>query len=170
MNWLKGNWAMLLLIVAGVFLGRSLFPKTIHEGRSIRQIVTQYDTVRTKWVVHDTVLKVTTDTFNLIVSQTIYDTVVVNVRDTSTHLWPIIQYEQRKDTAWLRTFELTSGHGSILRVFAPGPLLGIYADSVATPRMNFGAWPEHHTSTTTKLFWTGVGYSACLAANAVHVR
>ena len=161
MNWLKNNWIALVLLALGAFVGRSFFPRVEVRGRNIPQIITRYDTVKTKWIVHDTVLKVTTDTFNLIVTQTLYDTVVINVKDTAQRLWPIILFEQRKDTAWLRTFELSTGRGSILRVHAPGPVSGIYADSVAVPRMNFGTWPIHKTSNFTKLLWSGIGYGAC---------
>lgn len=163
----KNTLVVLALFILGVFAGRSACPRIVERGRVIPQIITKYDTVRTKWVVHDTVLKVTTDTFNLVETQTLYDTVVINVKDTSTNLWPIVLYEQRADTAWLRTFELSTGRGTILRVHAPGPVLGIYADSVARPRLSYGEWPRNETSLFKKILYIGSGYAACTLSSYV---
>jgi len=66
-----------LILLAWDYLREGTFPKTVTVGRIIPTIVTKYDTVKTTW--RQVVRQVTTDTFNLIVRETIHDTVVVNV-------------------------------------------------------------------------------------------
>jgi|SRR6267143_903930 len=170
MKWIRQNWSLLILLVITSFLFRTLFPKTITVGRNIPVIVTKYDTITTQW--RDTVYKTTTDTFNLVVRQTIHDTIVINVgSDTLARprLWPIISYwSQKKDSATIRTFDLRSGHGAESFIYVPGPLLGIIADSTPTPHLQYGEWPQFHTSKLTKIFYTGVGYGICALANRVH--
>lgn len=160
MKWLRQSTPILITLLLGAILGRVLFPRTILEERKIPVIVTKYDTVKTTWqrVVHHT----TTDTFNLVIRETIHDTVVVNVTDNRPKLWPVIGYTQlKRDTASVRTFELTSGRGAALTVYTPGPLIGLYADSIPAPQMNFGTYPTPHVSTVKKLFYGGLGYLLC---------
>lgn len=160
MKWLRSSGPTLIVLALGLVLGRLLFPKTVTVGREIPTIVTQHDTVRVPWerVVHRT----TTDTFNLVVRETIHDTVVINVHDSTTKLWPIVGFTQlKRDTANVRTFELTSGRGAVLTVYTPGPLTGIYADSTPAPQMNFGTWPVQSTSTFKKLFYGSLGFGVC---------
>lgn len=150
----------------GILLGRNLFPKTVKVGRNIPTIVTKYDTVHTVW--HDTV-KVnhyTTDTFNLIVRQTIYDTVVINVTDNRPRLWPLLSYRTiNRDSAFVRTFDLSTGYGAASVIYTPGPLNTLVADSFPTPNMTFGTYPEFHTSTLTKLFYGASGFALCSLTN-----
>lgn len=164
MNWKSLAPLALMLVVA--FAVRELFPKTVTVGRNVPTIVTKHDTVRTRWT--DTLyrVKVTTDTFNLVIHETIHDTVQVYVgADTAARpkLWPLLSYEQRQghDSATLRTFDLRNGRGAESLIFAPGPVTGIFADTGAVPRINFGAWPTPHTSWLTKLLWGGIGYGIC---------
>ena len=163
MNWKALTpFALALLLAIAV---RELFPKTVTVGRIIPTIVTQQDTVRTRWT--DTLWKVrvTTDTYNLVVRETVHDTVQVYVgADTLARpkVWPLLSYDQRaKDTAVVRTFDLRNGRGAESVIFTPGPLTGLYADSLAVPRLNFGSWPDQHTSWLTKLLWGGIGYGVC---------
>lgn len=164
MKWLRQAFPTLIILLLGVIVGRILFPKTVTVGRVIPTIITKYDTVQTRW--RDIVHRTTTDTFNLVVKETIHDTVVINVTENRPALWPVLLYEQSsRDTAMLRTFDLQSGRGASLKIFTPGPITGLYADSIARPSMNFGVWPVAHTSTIKKLFYGSLGYAACKVLN-----
>lgn len=158
----------ILILIVGAILGRSLFPKTINTGRVIPQIVTKFDTVRTIW--HDTV-KVnhfTTDTFNLIIHQTIHDTVVINVTDNRPNIWPLISYHTvNKDSANVRTFDLRTGRGASSTIYTPGPINTIVTDSFPTPHMTFGTYPTNSVSLIKKLLYGGVGYGLCSISNLV---
>lgn len=170
---MKNTWPILLILLIGGVLGRSLFPKKIDTGRHVPQIVTKYDTVKVdvykKWIVHDTVTKFTTDTFNLVVKQTIFDTVVINVgqRDsTRSRLWPIVSFQvNSRDTATVRTFNLRTGIGALSQIYTPGPLNALFADTSATPHMTFGTYPEWRTSTLTKILWGSAGFGLCSVTN-----
>lgn len=162
MKWLRQNSSTLILLLLGIILGRMLFPKTVTVGRIIPTIITKRDTVKVPW--KQTIYHTTTDTFNLIVHETIHDTVVVNVTTNKPILWPVIGYTQLKsDTASVRTFELASGRGAVLTVYTPGPLIGLYADSTSAPQMSFGVYPTNHVSTVKKLFYGGLGILLCKA-------
>jgi hypothetical protein len=156
---------MLIVLLLGAILGRVLFPRTETQERRIPVIVTKFDTVRTTWRIVQPA-HVTTDTFNLVIKETIHDTVVINVTEHRPALWPVILYEQTsRDTATLRTFDLQSGRGAALKVFTPGPITGLYADSIARPSMNFGTWPSHRISLVNKLIYGSLGYATCKVLN-----
>lgn len=136
----------LVYIGAAVVLAvgiRECFPKR-EPGRTIPTIVTKFDTVRTP---PETLVirHFTTDTFNLVVRQTIHDTVVINVGRDSTpsdSIWPLLQYAQRsRDTAEVRTFDLQTGRGASSLIYTPGPLTAIEVVSTPTPKLAFGSWP-----------------------------
>lgn len=159
---------LVLILVVGAVLGRSFFPKTVEIGRNIPTIVTKHDTVHTTWTKHDTV-KVehfTTDTFNLIVRQTIYDTVVINVSDNKPDVWPLLSYRTiNRDSAYVRTFDLRTGYGAASTIYTPGPLNTLVTGSFPTPNMTFGTYPSNHTSGLTKILYTGLGFGLCSATN-----
>lgn len=166
---MKNTLIILVFIAIGALLGINLFPKVVKVGRNIPVIVTKYDTVRTKWVVHDTIEKFTTDTFNLVVHQTIYDTVVINVTDNRPAIWPIMSYRATsRDSAYVRTFDLRTGSGALNQIYTPGPLNVIVADSLPTPNMTFGTYPEFHTRSITKLLWGSIGFGICTVSNWVN--
>jgi len=155
-----------VLLIVGAILGRNLFPRTIKVGRDVPVIVTKYDTVKTTF--RDTVklTKFTTDTFNLVIHQTIHDTVVINVTDNRPRLWPIISYiAVNKTTANVRTFDLRSGIGATSEIYTPGPLSALVAADSATPHITFGIYPEYHTSTLSKLLYVAGGYGLCTLSN-----
>ncbi|SRR6266478_7544933 len=173
MNWLKNNWPLLVLIGGAVLVGHYMFPKEVTHDRVIPQIITKTDTVQRvpnwladsikKWKVR----KVTTDTFNLVVERTViqHDTIL-----DSLALWPVLTFfrdaKSRADTAFVRTWR--HGVGVVSRVYSPGPVVAILADTSPTPRIQFGEWPHVQTSKWTKLMWAGIGFGACAVTGRVH--
>lgn len=162
---MNNNLVILLVLALGFFGGRMVCPRT-EPSRVIPRIVTQYDTVHT--LQRDTIWRTrtvrhyTTDTFNLVIRETIYDTVVVS---PSSRLWPIVSYTMRhRDTARVRTYDPITGHGAAVEVWTPGPLHEIQADTTPTPRMTFGTYPNTKTSGGTKLLYLLGGYALCSAA------
>ena len=170
MNWLRNNYTLILIALVAAFLGRNLFPKKVNVGRDVPVIHTVYDTVKTSWTKHDTV-KVehfTTDTFNLIVHQTIHDTVVINVTDSRPNIWQVLSYRTiNKDSSSVRTFNLRNGNGASSTIYTPGPLNTLVTDSFPTPHMTFGTYQQFHTGILTKLFYGTLGYSLCEIPNLV---
>ena len=165
---LSSNLLIILILIAGVILGRVFFPRKVEIGRNIPTIITKFDTVRTTW--HDTVRvnHFTTDTFNLVIHQTIHDTVVINVTDARSNIWPVVSFRViNRDSANVRTFSLRSGNGATSTIYTPGPLNNLLIDSTPTPHMTFGIYPVNHTSTLTKLFYSSLGYGLCSISNLV---
>lgn len=169
----KNIAAVIGLIVLTVVLTREFLPRTVKGPPPIPTIVTVHDTV------HDTLevqtpAEATTDTVQLVIRETIHDTTYINVGPdpaTRTAIWPAISLEvgpKVGDTTTVNTFELRSGRGATARVYTPGPLLGMWADSSATPRLTFGPPPAPPSvSFWTKLKWGGIGYGACTVVNGL---
>ena len=160
--------AAIVVVAIGI---RELFPKK-GEVRTIPRIVTVHDTVHTR----PQPLKIiehTTDTFNLVIKQTIHDTVVIHVGDTTGNhgaglvdsIWPLLQYRQRtRDTAEVRTFSLRTGWAGVSTVYTPGPLTALDIDSTPTPRMSFGVWSVGPTFFQ-KVKYVAYGVAACRVAD-----
>ena len=180
-----GAFIVFLSALIGAVVARSCFPVTIVEP-SIPNIVTKFDTVETlpAWFADSTEIwkrrGFTTDTINLIVSETVVDTQFIPVTQGCTaaavearpHLWPLLTYRggtRFADTALVSTFDLRSGKLGLSKVFIPGILTAIEADSNASPRFTFEPFPKtKKTSVWTKLLWSGVGYGVCTVAGAVN--
>lgn len=168
---LSPSLIIVIFLVVGIILGRSLFPRTIDTSRNIPVIVTKFDTVKVKWTDTVKIDHFTTDTFNLVIHQTIHDTTVINVSsDTSSRpkLWPILSFGYlTKDTANVRTFDLRTGRGASSVIYTPGPVDAIVADSFPTPHMTFGTYPTNNVSLVKKLLYGTVGYGLCSISNLV---
>lgn len=124
---------------------------------SIPTIITKFDTVRTvqfdtiwKKVIH-TVKTHTTDTVNLVISNTIVDTQFINVDappEERKNVWPVLSYHggtKFGDTATVATFSLRSGKLGISKVFIPGILTAIEAgegDGASVPNLSFEPFPD----------------------------
>lgn len=152
--------AAVVVIVIGTHY---LWPMHEVQIEPVPYIVTVHDTI------HDTLrIKgpkvVTTDTVQLVIQQTIHDTIVM-----PTGSWLIAWAEigaKRGDTSVVGT---TDGRrAAVSRIWTPGPLKSIWADTSATPRMDFYA-PQAapKTSLWAKLKWSAVGYGVCTIANGV---
>lgn len=139
----------------------------------IPRIVTVYDTI------YDTLRivaprRTTTDTVQLVTRQTVYDTVYLNLGCDPAQrsaVWPILSVEAGKkvgDTTVVSSFSLRTGEGAVSRIWTPGPLLGVWSDTTATPRITFGPPPApRRTPFLTKLTWAGVGYASCSVVNGI---
>ena len=160
------RFSPLIYLAIGAVIAFFLIPrKTVIKP--IPQIVTVHDTVR------DTVRLrgprvVTTDTVHLIVRVTLHDTVQIPVNADSAqrpHLWPVLNAQigkSRGDTSLTTTFSLRSGKTVESRIWTPGPLKSIWADSSGTPRMDF--YPPMTQKTfglVPKLLWSGIGFGVC---------
>jgi len=47
---------------------------------------------------------------------------------------------------------------------APGPLIGVYADTLPSPKLQFGNWPVYHQSTLSKILEISSGFALCKVA------
>lgn len=162
-----------LAAVLGGALTRECFPKREEVLKPVPTIVTVYDTVR------DTVRLrgprvVTTDTVQIVIRQTVHDTVQINVGcDTLERppLWPVLNAQigkSRGDTSRVTTFSLRSGRPTVSRIWTPGPLRSLWADTTGTPRMDFYDPPKPPgVSLWTKVKWTVIGYGSCTLVNSV---
>lgn len=125
-----------------------------HKTPHIPKIVTHFDTVEVTpaWLVDSERAwkkkKYTTDTVNIVLTNTIikHDSIYLGP-DTSlrSHLYPLLEYHggvRFGDTATVVTFSLRDGVKSTSRIFVPGILTEIEADTSATPRLNYTALPE----------------------------
>lgn len=146
----------------------------------VPQIVTRYDTVSSlpKWY-QDSVdywkkRKHTTDTVNVVVSQTVYDTAYINVGHDSMPaqpLWPLVRYDGTSkfgDTATVTTFDLRSGHLGISRIYQAGILTKIEVqENNPTPKLTFEPFPKTKagSSLLSKIGFGLVGYGACSIVN-----
>lgn len=159
-----------IVAIAIVAFGiRELFPKK-GETRTIPRIVTVHDTVHTR----PQPLRIeshTTDTFNLVIRQTIHDTVVIHVGNSADSgyardpIWPLLQFHQRsRDTAEVRTFSLRTGWAGVSTIYTPGPLTSLDIDSTPTPKMSFGAWSVGPTFFQ-KVKYVSYGVAACKVAD-----
>lgn len=120
----------------------------------IPTIITRYDTVEVapKWLVDSEKVwkkrKATTDTVNIIISNTIiaHDTIYIG-SDTANRprIWPVLEFHggvRFGDTATVVTFSLHSGVRAASRVFTPGILTDIETDSSSIPRLTYAPFPE----------------------------
>lgn len=114
-------------------------------------IITKYDTVKT--VQLDTIFRTvkvhTTDTVNLVISQTIVDTAYVDVISPPAErpaLWPVLRYQGTAkwgDTATVATMSIQTGKLGISRIFQAGILTAIDVDSGnATPKFTYEPFPS----------------------------
>jgi hypothetical protein len=170
---MKKLWPVLGLVVLVAFLTREFLPKQIHGPAPTPRIITIRDTI------HDTLVirqprRVTTDTVQLVVRMTIHDTTFINVGCNPvdrTNLWPVVALDVGKkvgDTTTVNTFSLRTGQGGTSRIYTPGPLLGVWADSTPSPRLLFGPPLKPATvSFWTKVKWAGVGWGACTVTNSL---
>ena len=159
-----------LYFAAGLAVMYVIAPRYHSLTRPVPQIVTVYDTVR------DTVKLrgpkvVTTDTLRVIEKVIFHDTVQVQVpADTGRRpvLWPVLNAQigkSRGDTTTTTTFSLRSGRTVESRIWTPGPLKSLWADSTGTPRLDFyEPNTPKGTSTLTKLLWSGIGFGVCKLA------
>lgn len=122
--------------------------------RVVPQIITRYDTVPVtpQWLL-DSLKKLadrkpTRDTTEIVIEHTIIDTEYVNVGadpEQRPNIWPLLTYQggtEFGDTAIVTSFSLRNGTGSAAKVFIPGILTGIEADSNAIPKLIFEPFPK----------------------------
>jgi len=93
----------------------------------------------------------------------------VNVVDTTERLpiWPVLNAQigkSRGDTSLTTTFSLRSGKTVESRIWTPGPLKSLWADSSGTPRMDFYDPPAEKKQILPKLLWAGIGFGICKIA------
>jgi len=176
----QGILVSLISVLLGGLLVWEFFPHQIPASPVIPHIITVHDTVSVlpKWY-NDSIRawkarKSTTDTVNIVITNTlvIKDTVYVgpdtNLRSRD---WPILEYHGGShfgDTALVRSFSLRSGNQNISRIFIPGILTDIQADSGSTPRMTFAPFPEpRRPPLLYRLKLMAMGYGACSIYNGV---
>lgn len=160
------DWTLIgaaIVLIVGV---RELFPKRerVQIEIPVPTIVAVHDTV------HDTLeikqpAVVTTDTLQLLVQQTVYDTVIILSMVTDS-VWPILsaQFGQnRGDTSKVVTFNLLTGQPALSRIWTPGPVRSIWASSNGYPRIDFYEPPVIPAGSS---FWRDVkifggGFASC---------
>jgi len=164
-----GPWPYLIALLAGGALTYLVFCVQ-RPGKPVPQIVTVYNTV------HDTVRLegpsiVTTDTLQIVEQVTLHDTVQILIpADTARRpmLWPVLNVQvgrSRGDTTTSTTFSLRSGRSVVSRIWTPGPLKSLWADSSGTPRMDFYPSVEPKgISAATKGLWAAIGFGVCKLA------
>lgn len=162
-SWLKANAAWLILtgvaFLGGYFLGQ---PRQVDSSvRVVPHIVIQAETLKyiPKNILDSLKIwrsrKTTSDTFQLIQRITIAPSPI----DTQT-IWPIVVLNSSSPSQ----LSVITQHGPTIAqttLFAPGPVTGVYADSNATPRIQFGTWPQYHQSTLSKVLEVSAGFAAC---------
>jgi hypothetical protein len=132
--------------VAGFGVAWKLAKPPVQPPIPVPVIVTVHDTVKTPV---DTIFLhgpkvVTTDTVELVITQTLHDTVQIPVNNPDTlarpPIWPILALvvgEGRGDTTRVATMALRSGRTMTSTLWTPGPLHGVWADTSGTPRLSF---------------------------------
>lgn len=167
---MKNTIIVIVAVVVSFLAARELFPRTITEKSTIPVIVTVYDTVEQlpKWL-EDSLRswkkrKSTTDTVPLVIQTTHVDTEYVKVPcDTAerSRIRPVLWYHggtRVGDTATVGTFSLRDGKLDASKVYIPGILTGIDADTNAAPKMTFEPFPEpKKPSLLYKLKLIGIG-------------
>lgn len=159
-------WGAGALLVLGFLAGAAIVRRS-KPPIPIPTIVTVYDTVPDTLELPPRRI-VTTDTVQLVIRETVYETTYVNVGcvpEERTPIWPVLSVQAgrfRGDTTVATTFSLRTGQGAVSRIWTPGPIRSVWVDSSATPRFEFGEFPApHRTSTLTKVLWASVGFGAC---------
>lgn len=153
-----------------VFIIRELFPKKETLVERIPQITTVHDTV------HDT-LKivvpkkvVTSDTVNVVIRETIHDTVFIT-SDTSADVWPILNFYRTSksgDTTTVSTFSLKHGNGANVDLYTKRLMItGMWAGPDASPRVELTPWPICDVTLLQKLKWSGIGGAAALSLRSL---
>lgn len=176
-NWKPVAVLMAVIIIVTVIAVRTFWPKVVTE-KSVPQIVTEYDTVRSvpTWYA-DSVRywkkrKYTTDTLNLYFTNTVVDTQYVPVNsppEDRPDVWPLLSYHGGSkwgDTAVVSTYSLRSGNMAITRVFIPGVLTDIDAfhEQGTAPKISYAPFPKgekHGFWHNPKVF--GIGFGSCAA-------
>ena len=177
---MKTLWLVILTIVITIVLYREFVPPKVIVESGVPYIVTKHDTVHTlpDWYKDSVRIwkqrATTTDTFNLVITNTIIDTEYVPVNAPPEHrpnLWPLLEYHgpvARGDTAVVSTFSVRNGNLAVSKVYSPGILTGIEADSNTVPRLTFAPYPEPKgPSLFYKLKMMGIGYGVCSIVNSV---
>lgn len=170
------RWLPVLgLVLLTVILTREFLPRRVEGPPSPPRIVTVRDTVR------DTLRlsvpkpgKVTTDTLQIVIRETIHDTTVIQIGPTPeerTNVWPVLAVTVGKkvgDTTTVTTFGLRTGQGAVAKLWTPGPLLGLWVDSTATPRIDFGPPPRpSRTTFFEKVKWAAIGAGSYMVVSGI---
>lgn len=177
---MKTLWLVVLTIVITVVLYREFVPPKVIVKSGVPYIVTKHDTVETLPSWYTDSIKIwksrpaSTDTFTLTITNTIVDTEYVPVNappENRPNLWPVLQFHGTAspgDTAVVSTFSVRNGNLAVSKVYSPGILTGIEADSNTVPRLTFAPFPEpKKPSLLYKLKMIGIGYGACSIVNSV---
>lgn len=177
---MKTLWLVVLTVVITIVLYREFVPPKKVYLSSVPHIVTKHDTVKVlpEWFADS--LKTwksrsaSTDTFTLVVTNTVVDTEFVPVNAPASerpNLWPLLSYHGGTafgDTALVSTFSVRNGSLAVSKVFSTGILTGIEADSSNVPRLTFAPFPEEKKpSFFYKLKMIGIGYGVCSIVNTV---
>lgn len=177
---MKTLWLVILTIIITIVLYREFVPPEKVYLSSVPYIVTKHDTTETlpSWYADSVKIwksrPASTDTFTLVVTNTVVDTEFIPVNAPATerpNLWPVLQYHGGAafgDTAVVSTYSVRNGHLAISKVYSPGILTGIEADSSNVPRLTYAPFPEpKKPSFLYKLKMIGIGYGACSIVNTV---
>lgn len=147
---------LLLITVVGVtasLLTREFFPRRVVDKVQIPVIVPKYDTVKTLPDWFEDSLKIwkrrkhTTDTIPILVERTIVDTQwfpVNNPPEDRPNLWPVLQYrgsDHFGDTAVVSSYSVRTGQLALSKVYIPGVLVAMEADTVGTPKLTYNPFP-----------------------------
>lgn len=151
------NSSLVLTIVTSVavfFATRELFPRSVVNKVEIPVIVPQYDTVEAlpRWF-DDSVKqwkkrKHTTDTVPILVERVVVDTQYFPVNappENRPNLWPVLSYhgsDRLGDTAVVSSYSTRTGQLSLSKVYIPGVLVALDADSVGTPKLTYNPFPS----------------------------
>lgn len=168
---MKRLWPVFGLVLLTIVLTRSFLPRTVQSPPPAPLIVTVHDTL------HDT-LRISVPKPvpgpTLTIRVTVHDTTYLNIGAEPaerTNIWPVLTVDVGRkvgDTTTINTFSLRSGAGGTAKVYTAGPLLGVWADSTATPRYLFGPPPApRRVSLWTKLEWGGIGYGSCTVVSGL---
>ena len=140
-------------VLVGFYLAYMIFGGKAPQVLIIPRIITRYDTVEVtpKWLADSEKAwkkrKATTDTVNLVITNTVIVEKPINVGPDTTQrpdLYPILEYHggvRFGDTATVVTFSLRSGNRTVSRIFVPGILSDMTADSVNVPKLTYQSFP-----------------------------
>lgn len=168
---MKRLWPIIGLVILVAILSREILPKHVRDPAPPPIITTVHDTI------HDTLrIRVPKPVPGptLTIRETIHDTTFIQIGpapEQRTNIWPVLTVDVGKkvgDTTRITTFSLRSGQGASSQIYTGGPLLGVWADSVGTPRVLFGTPPQPASvSFWTKVKWGGLGYASCEVVNGL---
>jgi len=165
---------VVLTVILTILVIKTWFSGDSNQTPTIPTIVTLFDTVETvpKWL-NDSIKKWkkivhTTDTVNLVIQNTLIDTVFVPVNapaEERPNLWPLLEYHGGAsfgDTAIVTTFSVQTGQGAVSRIFIPGILTDVTTGASNVPQLRFEPFPKRKGATVfqqLKLF--GLGFGSC---------